>query len=80
MNYRAIIADDEKAARGRLLRLLKKCAPEIAIIAETGDGKASCESIERLKPDLAFLDIQMPAAATGSKWRSPRPISRSSFL
>jgi two-component system LytT family response regulator len=60
MNYRAIIADDEKAARSRLLRLLKKCAPDVAIIDETGDGKASCESIERLKPDLAFLDIQMP--------------------
>jgi two-component system, LytTR family, response regulator len=60
MNYRAIIADDEEAARNRLSRLLKKCAPEVTIIAETGDGKAACESFERLKPDLAFLDIQMP--------------------
>ncbi|MBN1128303.1 MAG: response regulator transcription factor [Chitinispirillaceae bacterium] len=61
MNYRAIIADDEKTACTRLSRLLKKCAPEITVIAEAHDGKAACESIEQQKPELAFLDIQMPA-------------------
>jgi two-component system, LytTR family, response regulator len=57
---RAIIADDEELARSRLARLIKKCSNDIDVVGEAGDGKATVELIERQKPELAFLDIQMP--------------------
>jgi two-component system LytT family response regulator len=60
MKYRAIIADDEGPARSRLVRLLKKFAPEVSVVAEAGEGESARDSIQNHKPDLAFLDIQMP--------------------
>lgn len=60
MKYRVIVADDEDVARKRLIRLLNECASEFEVVAEAANGNAACEVIERHKPDLAFLDIQMP--------------------
>lgn len=54
-----LIVDDEAAARSRLTRMLSK-HPEISILGEASDGLQALESIERLRPDLVFLDIQMP--------------------
>jgi two-component system, LytTR family, response regulator len=56
---RTIIAEDEKLARQRLKRLLNKCA-DIEIIGEAEDGGKALEMVNELKPDLVFLDIQMP--------------------
>jgi DNA-binding LytR/AlgR family response regulator len=56
---RAIIAEDEKLARQRLKRLLNKCA-DIEIIGEAEDGGSALEMVNELKPDILFLDIQMP--------------------
>ena len=57
---RALIADDEPALRAELRRLLADLWPELGIAASVGDGRAALEAIERLRPDIAFLDIRMP--------------------
>lgn len=56
---KAIIIDDERLARVELSRLLKN-HPEIEIIAEASNVDEAIGKIESLKPDLIFLDIQMP--------------------
>ena len=57
---RALIADDEPALRAELERLLADAWPDLVIVASVGDGAAAIEAIERLKADVAFLDIRMP--------------------
>lgn len=54
---KALIADDEPALRADLAQLLW---PELVVVASVGDGVAAVEAIERVKPDVAFLDIRMP--------------------
>jgi two-component system LytT family response regulator len=56
---RIIVADDEPLARSRLLALLPKDIA-IEIIGEYGSGTEAVEAIRRDKPDIAFLDMQMP--------------------
>ena len=57
---KALIADDEPALRAELERLLADLWPELGIVASVGDGAAALDAIERLRPDVAFLDIRMP--------------------
>ncbi len=54
-----IIADDERAARARLRRLLSD-EPGINIVSECDNGKDAVRAILEKSPDLVFLDIQMP--------------------
>lgn len=56
---KVIIADDEPAARVSVEILLSK-ESDIEIVAQCKDGKETVAAIERFKPDLVFLDIQMP--------------------
>jgi two-component system LytT family response regulator len=56
---RTIIIEDEAPAR-ELLKHYLKDYNEIEIIAECADGFAGLKTISELKPDLVFLDIQMP--------------------
>jgi two-component system LytT family response regulator len=56
---RTLIADDEESARARLIRMLSK-HPEIHVIGEAKDGLEAVVKIEELRPDLLFLDIEMP--------------------
>src|SRR5258708_7358161 len=56
---RTLIVDDESLARERLRQLLKS-EPEIEVVGECADGQQAVALIEREKPDLIFLDIQMP--------------------
>jgi two-component system LytT family response regulator len=56
---RVLIADDEPAAR-RTIQLLLADDPEFQILGECSDGVQTVEAIQRLRPDLVFLDIQMP--------------------
>src|SRR5580704_13473372 len=56
---RSLLIDDEPNARMRLRRLLKD-EERVEIIGEAKDGFEAVTEIERLKPDLVFLDIQMP--------------------
>ncbi|HRG11275.1 MAG TPA: response regulator, partial [Cyclobacteriaceae bacterium] len=54
-----LIIDDEKLAR-ELLREFLESFPEIEIIGECSKGTEAVEQIDKLKPDLIFLDVQMP--------------------
>lgn len=56
---KSVIIDDEALARRRIKKLLT-VKPDIDVVAECNNGKDAIASIERLKPDLVFLDIQMP--------------------
>lgn len=57
---KALIADDEPAARESIQILLSKKS-EVEVIGMSKDGKETAETILELRPDLVFLDIQMPA-------------------
>lgn len=57
---RTIIIDDEAIARQRLISLLNKHNNRFAIVGEARNGIEGGELVNRLKPDLIFLDIQMP--------------------
>lgn len=56
---KTIIADDEPNARKRILRMLKHY-DEFEIIRSCSDGTETLSAIRELKPDVVFLDIQMP--------------------
>jgi two-component system LytT family response regulator len=56
---KALLIDDERLARNELRRLLA-AFPEIEIAGEASQPKQAREQIEALKPDLLFLDVQMP--------------------
>jgi len=56
---RSLLIDDELNARTRLRRLLQH-EERILIVGEAKDGLEAVAEIERLQPDLIFLDIQMP--------------------
>lgn len=55
-----VIAEDEALLRESLVQMLRQAWPELEILAEADDGGAALEAIDRLKPDVAFLDIRMP--------------------
>lgn len=55
----AIIVDDEQLARDELSFLLKEF-PDIEVIGTGKNGLEALRLIEKLEPDLAFLDVQMP--------------------
>ena len=56
---RAIVVDDERPARRKIIRFLE-AEPEIEVVGEAANGHRALEIIQRDKPDLVFLDIQMP--------------------
>jgi two-component system, LytTR family, response regulator len=56
---RVVIADDERPARSFLAALLRSF-DDVVIVAEAASGKDAVAAIERERPDLAFLDLQMP--------------------
>lgn len=56
---RALIIDDERLARKEIISLLKDYN-EIELIGEASNADEAYEMIEELKPELLFLDIQMP--------------------
>jgi two-component system, LytTR family, response regulator len=56
---RTLIVDDEPLARSNLVVLLR-LDPEIEIVSECGSGVEALVEIRSAKPDLVFLDIQMP--------------------
>lgn len=56
---KVVIVDDERLSREELKKLLKKHS-EVEIVAECGNAEEGKKKIEELRPDLVFLDIEMP--------------------
>ena len=56
---RALVVDDEPLARRRVRELLGG-APDVEVAGEAGSGRAAVEAIRALRPDVVFLDVQMP--------------------
>lgn len=59
MSTTCIVIDDEKLARD-LLREYLEGFPDIDLVAECEQGTDAVEKIDKLKPDIIFLDVQMP--------------------
>jgi two-component system, LytTR family, response regulator len=59
MSIRALVIDDEPLARQSVRRFLKN-HPDIGVIGECGDGQSAVDDIQVQKPNLIFLDVQMP--------------------
>jgi two-component system LytT family response regulator len=59
MKTRTVVVDDEPLARDRLLKLLR-ARPEIEVAGEASNGRDAVELIRATRPDLVFLDVQMP--------------------
>jgi two-component system LytT family response regulator len=59
MKIKTLIVDDEPLARERIRRMLQD-EKDITIVGECIGGLEAVETIERIAPDLVFLDIQMP--------------------
>src|SRR4030095_7569491 len=58
--FKAIVIDDEPAARRLMRNLLQEYPDVVEVIAEANSGREAIQKIEKLRPDLIFLDIQMP--------------------
>jgi len=58
MSIRTIIVDDVELARERIKILLDD--PEVEVVAECANGREAVKAIGGLRPDLVFLDVQMP--------------------
>ena len=56
---RVVVADDEPLARSGVADLVRR-DPECTVVAECADGSATVEMVNRLRPDLLLLDVQMP--------------------
>jgi two-component system LytT family response regulator len=59
MTLRALVVDDEPVARRRLRALLTS-EPRVEIVGECENGYAALDATRRVRPDLLFLDVQMP--------------------
>jgi two-component system, LytTR family, response regulator len=59
LKIRTLIVDDEPLGRERIRTLLREDA-EVEVVGECADGRQAIAAVERLKPDLLFLDVQMP--------------------
>ncbi|HUQ79921.1 MAG TPA: LytTR family DNA-binding domain-containing protein [Gemmatimonadaceae bacterium] len=58
-SVRAVVVDDEPTAREVVTTLLAE-HPTVHVVGEATNGKEAVSMVRRLKPDLLFLDIQMP--------------------
>lgn len=59
MTLRVVVVDDEALARRRLRDLLEQRG-DVDVVGEAADGPAGVALIDALRPDVAFLDIEMP--------------------
>lgn len=60
---RAVIADDEPLLREALRRRLAEQWPALQIVAEARNGREAVECVQRLQPELCFLDVHMPGVS-----------------
>jgi DNA-binding LytR/AlgR family response regulator len=57
---KALVADDEPLLREALVRMLANVWPELEIVAQARNGRETIDLFETHKPDICFLDVQMP--------------------
>lgn len=57
---KAILIDDEMHCLKSMALLLKEYCPDVQVMEQCNDGMAGLDAIDKLKPDLVFLDIEMP--------------------
>ena len=78
---RVFVVDDEAPARKKIIRFLGR-DPEVEVVGEAGNGREAVRGIQQTKPDLAFLDVQMPAMDGFEVIRAlePGPIPRVVFV
>lgn len=57
---KGLIAEDERVLRAELQRNLAVLWPELELCAQVGDGVAAIRALDEHRPDILFLDIQMP--------------------
>jgi two-component system LytT family response regulator len=72
---RCLLVDDERPARDRL-RALLAAHEDVEVVGEAADGAEAVERVTALRPDLVFLDIQMPGATgleVAASLAAPRP-------
>lgn len=58
--FKAIIIDDETSSRNALKQKINKYCKDLDIINECENGESGIEAIDQLKPDIVFLDVEMP--------------------
>jgi two-component system LytT family response regulator len=58
--HRSVIVENEEHSRTRLRRLLSGFEQELQIVGEAADGPSAIDVVQSLKPDLVFLDIDLP--------------------
>ena len=56
---KALLVDDEQLAREELAFLLRSF-PDVDVVGEASDGRSALETISRVRPDIVFLDVEMP--------------------
>lgn len=56
---RVLIADDDAGMRSVMRKIIAK-VEGFALVAEAGDGRTAIELVEKLKPNVVFLDVEMP--------------------
>ena len=61
-SVRVVVADDEPLARAAV-RAFLDVHPDVQIVAETTSGRETAHALRALRPDLAFLDVAMPAGS-----------------
>jgi two-component system LytT family response regulator len=54
-----LVVDDEAPARRKILRLLRQ-EPDVQVVGEAGGAESAIAAIQERRPDLVFLDVQMP--------------------
>jgi two-component system LytT family response regulator len=75
---RAVIIDDEEPARRELRTLLKE-HPHVEICGEAPDARRASLLLKEFKPDLLFLDIEMPGCG-GLEWSKSLPLPRPQII
>ena len=79
---RVLIADDDAGMRTVMRKIIAK-VEGFTLVAEAGDGKTTLELTEQLKPNVVFLDVEMPnmsgveCARACLLYTSPSPRDRS---
>lgn len=66
---RVLIADDDAGMRTVMRKIIAK-VQGFTLVAEAGDGKTALELTEQIKPNVVFLDVEMPEIAA---WNAPAP-------